>query len=132
MSPRYETADLALLRDAEEVEIETWADEAGARHRTVIWVVVDARDRVLIRSYRGPDARWYREITAQPDGRIHVRGRVLPVRAGPAADADRITSCSEGLRQKYAGHASMPAMLRQHLETTLELVVRQSSAAPGG
>ena len=124
MSPRYETADLELLRDAEEVEIETWADAAGARHRTIIWVVVDARERVLIRSYRGPDARWYREITTHPDARIHVQGRVLPVRAVPAADADRVTSCSEGLRQKYAGHASMPAMLRHHVETTLELVAR--------
>ncbi len=31
---------------------------------------------------------------------------------------------SEGLRRKYARHASMPPMVRSYLETTLELVPR--------
>jgi hypothetical protein len=79
---------------------------------------------VLIRSYRGPGARWFREITARPEGRLHVRGRALPVRAVPADDAERVAALSEGLRRKYAGHASMPRMLREYLETTLELIPR--------
>jgi hypothetical protein len=121
---RYEASDLGLLRDAEEVEIETTAGQEGSVHRTIIWVVVDERDRVLIRSYRGPGARWFREITARPEARVHVRGRALAVRAIPATDPDRVAACSEGLRRKYPRDASMPQMLREHLETTLELVPR--------
>ena len=124
MSPRFESSVLALLRDEDEIEIETRAGEEGPSHRVIIWVVVDDRDRVLIRSYRGPGARWFREITAQPEGFIHIRARVLPVLAITANDADRIEACSEGLRRKYAGDASMPRMLRNYLETTLELVPR--------
>jgi hypothetical protein len=124
MSARYEASDIALLRDEDEVEIETRAAEEGPTHRAIIWVVVDDQDRVLIRSYRGPGARWFREITARPESSVHVQGRVLPVRAIPATDAERVAACSEGLRRKYAGHASMPRMLREYLETTLELVPR--------
>jgi hypothetical protein len=124
MSRSFEASDLELLRTQEEVEIETSAGEDGPIHWTIIWVVVDDRDRVLIRSYRGPGARWFREITARPEGRVHVAGHHLPIRAVPAVDPDRVAACSEGLRSKYGGHASMPFMLRNYLETTLELLPR--------
>jgi len=124
MSERFDSADLALLRDEEEVDIETAASDEGPAHRAIIWVVVDERERVLIRSYRGPGARWYREIMARPDGILHVRGRALPVRAVPADDPERVEACTEALRTKYAGQHSMPVMLRQYLETTLELLPR--------
>lgn len=124
MNEAFAPSDLDLLRTQEEVEIETSAGEAGPIHRTIIWVVVDAEDRVLIRSYRGPGARWFREITAQPDGQLHVRAQTLAIRAVPAMDPDRVAGCSEGLRRKYAGHGSMPFMLRNYLETTLELLPR--------
>lgn len=122
MSSVLDPTDLALLRDTDEIEIETAASESATRHRIVIWVVVDERGRVLIRSYRGPGARWYREVTARPECRVHVAGRVLSMRAIPATDADRVTACSDGLRSKYEGHSSMPGMLGSYLETTLELV----------
>ena len=120
MSQSFGLSELELLRSEEEVEIETSADE-GPIHRAIIWVVVDSQDRVLIRSYRGPGARWFREITAWPEGQLHVRGQDLAIRAVPATDPDRVAACSEGLRSKYAGHVSMPVMLRNYLETTLEL-----------
>jgi hypothetical protein len=124
VSNAFDASDLALLRDDEEIEIETAAGEDGPAHRAIIWVVVDDRDRVLIRSYRGPGARWYREVTARPDCRIHARRRVIEATAVPAGDPDRVAACSEGLRTKYADHTSMPIMLRQYLETTLELLPR--------
>lgn len=124
MSATFAAADLALLRDAVEVEIETAADEGGLAHRAIIWVVVDDRGRVLIRSYRGPTARWYREVTARSECRLHVGDRTLELRAVLAVDPDRIAACSEGLRFKYPGHGAMPGMLLEYLETTLELVPR--------
>jgi hypothetical protein len=122
MSAVFDRGDLAALHEAEEVEIETAASDAEPRHLAIIWVVVDDRDRVLIRSYRGPGARWYREAMARPACRLLLAGRAIEVRALRAADADRVAACSEGLRLKYAGHSAMPGMLRTYLDTTLELV----------
>jgi hypothetical protein len=124
MSSGHGLPDLEALREAEVVEIETAAVGARPRHRAIIWVVVDDRDRVLIRSYRGPTARWYREVTARPECCLLVAGRAIEVRAIPAGDADRVATCSEGLRRKYAGHSAMPAMVRSYLDTTLELLAR--------
>lgn len=124
MTARFQGSDLDLVRSEEEIEIETWSGEAAARHRAIIWVVVDEQDRVLIRSYRGPGARWFREVVAQPDCRIHMHGRALDARANPASDPESVAACSEGLRTKYAGHSATPSMRRNYLETTLELVPR--------
>ncbi|HTI29515.1 MAG TPA: DUF2255 family protein [Methylomirabilota bacterium] len=124
MTSWFERFDLDLLRAEEEIEIETRPNDDGTTHRTIIWVVVDEQDRVLIRSYRGPGARWFREVVAQPDCRIHIAGRILDARAVPATDPDSVAACSEGLRTKYAGHSATPSMRRSYLETTLELVPR--------
>jgi hypothetical protein len=124
MSVRFHQPDLDLLRAEEEIEIETWSGETDARHRAIIWVVVDEQDRVLIRTYRGPGSRWFREVIAQPDCRILVRGRELDALADPATDPERVAACSEALRTKYAGHSATPSMRRSYLETTLELVPR--------
>jgi hypothetical protein len=124
MSSGFDASTLDALRAEEEVEIETSAREDGPTHRTVTWVVVDDHGRVLIRSYRGAGARWFREITARPDTLLHLRGRGLAVRAVPATDADRVAACSEELGRKYAGHHSVRSMVTQYLETTLELLPR--------
>lgn len=123
MSSAFAPPDLELLRTEQEVEIET-SSAAGATHRTIVWVVVDDRGRALVRSYRGAGARWFREISERPDGRVHVRGRALEVRAMPATDDERVTACSEGFERKYAGQYSVRSMVTRYLETTLELVPR--------
>ena len=121
MSAQFEPVDLEMLRADQEVEIET-SGLNGSAHRATIWVVVDPQGRVLIRTYRGPESRWFREITARPEAQLHVRGRGLPVRAVPAADDERVLACSDGLRRKYAGQYAVRSMTSAHLETTLELV----------
>lgn len=124
MSQAFEASDLDLLRTEHEVDVETAAVDGGPAHRATIWVVVDAQDRVFIRTYRGPESRWFREITARPDAQLHVRDRSLPVRAIPATDDERVLACSDGLRRKYAGQYAVRSMTSLHLETTLELVPR--------
>lgn len=122
MPDRFSPADLELLRGTREVLIVT-----GARqHRTIIWVVVDDQDRVLVRSVRWAHSRWYREALAEPGVALEVDGRRIPVRVEPAGDADRIEAASQALRTKYAGsRGSLAAMLREEtLPTTLELLPR--------
>lgn len=117
--------ELDLLRTTREVQIETSRGNGAPVHRTTIWVVVDDAGRVLVRTYLGPGSRWYRELLANPDGRLHAGGRVLDVSAVPAADEDRVARCSEELARKYAGLAATPRMLAEaNLPTTLELRAR--------
>lgn len=125
MASAFSAADLARLREEREVRIETRRDADAQVHRTVIWVVVDPRDRVLIRSYRGASARWYREALAHPEVRVQLDGRAIEARAVPATDHDRVESCSDGFLHKYTGDPAARAMVAPELlDTTLELVPR--------
>ena len=72
MTSSFDASLLERLRTIEEVELETAMPGGGTPHRTVIWVVVDEHDRVLIRSFRGPGARWYREAIANPEVTLHL------------------------------------------------------------
>jgi hypothetical protein len=111
-----------LLRAAREVRIETRRSEGAPMHRTIIWVVVDDADRVLVRTYLGPASRWYREALASGRARLIVGEHALDFSVEPATDPDRVQACSDGLRAKYRRGASLDAMLRDEvLGTTLEL-----------
>jgi len=119
--PAFDAASLARLRDEREVRIETRGTNGGV-HRTIIWVVVDASDRVLIRSYRGAGARWYREATAASAAALVIGASTIPVRLEPATDPERLAACSAELERKYAGDPATPAMVRDEvLDTTIEL-----------
>ncbi len=111
--------DLARIRTAEEVEIETQAPE-GPLHRTVIWAVVDGDD-TFIRSYRGPDARWFREALANPAVAVRLGETRLSATAIAATDPDSVERASDGFRRKYAGDPAARSMAEQHHETTLRL-----------
>jgi Uncharacterized protein conserved in bacteria len=118
---RFEPADLALLAESEEVEIET-ARPGGLPHRTIIWVVVDGDD-TFIRSVNGSGARWYREAVADPAVTIHVAERGLPARAIPATDPSSIQRTSDVLASKYADNPDLASMLEPEIfDTTLKLV----------
>ena len=116
----FSTDDLALLDAAEEVEIETQAPEREAR-RTTIWVVVDDGE-AFIRTYKGPNSRWYRDAIANSAVAIHVAGRRLPATAIPATDPDSIERTSAGFTRKYAADPATKAMIAPPvLDTTLRL-----------
>jgi hypothetical protein len=112
--------ELALLEQAEEVDIETQPPE-GPVHRATIWIVVD-RESAYIRSVRGPAGRWYRELLANPAGALHVGRKRLPVTAIPAADPDSVERVSAALRRKYKGVTGLSSMLKpETFPTTLRL-----------
>ncbi|HEY7332462.1 MAG TPA: DUF2255 family protein [Candidatus Limnocylindria bacterium] len=111
-----------LLRAAREVRIETSRGEGAPVHRTIIWVVVDDADRVLVRTYLGPGSRWYREALASGRVRLVSGERAIDFSVEAATDPDRMEACSDALRAKYRRSVSLDAMLRDEvLGTTLEL-----------
>lgn len=118
---RFEPAELALLAETKEIEIETALPD-GPAHRTIIWVVVDGDD-AFIRSYRGATARWYREAVANPEVTIHADDVALHARAVPAVDPGSVRRVSDGLVRKYTGRGGLQPMLQPDvLDTTLRLI----------
>jgi hypothetical protein len=112
--------DLARLEAAEEVDIETQAPDKPV-HRTTIWVVVDGGE-AFVRTFKGPNSRWYREAMANPAVAIHVDGRRLAATAIPATDPDSVERTSAGYLRKYARDPAAKAMVvPEVLETTLRL-----------
>jgi hypothetical protein len=114
---------LRLIDRAREVRIETRRDEDAPAHRTTIWVVtVDGA--VFVRSVRGGEGRWYREVSSNPAAALHVGGDRIPVRAVPATDEAKIGAVSEAYREKYGrtSPGSTRAMVQpETLPTTLRL-----------
>jgi hypothetical protein len=102
--------DLARLRAAEEVEIETQPPD-GPVHRAIIWIVVDGDD-AFVRSVRGEAGRWFREASANPAVAVHVDGRRLPATAIPATDPDSIERINSALTAKYEGVEGYDSMLQ--------------------
>lgn len=115
---------LSLLRETQEVDIETRPAPDVPPHRTTIWVVVDQADRAFIRTYRGAGSRWYREATASGQVALLADGQRIEVRIRSAIDSGSVEACSEAFRAKYqASGASLAAMLvPEVLGTTLELL----------
>ena len=113
---------LDRLRTTDEVRIETRASPSAPAHRTPIWVVVDDEGRVLIRTYQGPNSRWYREVRANPKCVLWLGNEPVTVRAEPANDPDRIATASRGYEAKYSGDPAVRGMVAEaQLPTTLEL-----------
>ena len=118
---RFEPAELALLDETEEIEIET-ARPGVPTHRTIIWIVVDGDD-VYIRSVNGATARWYREAVENPAVTIHAGGRSLPGRATAATDVASVQRMSDALTRKYARDPALRLMLIPEIfDTTLRVV----------
>jgi len=115
----YSEAELDLVDRTEEVEIETNGAD-GAVHKTIIWAVVDDGD-VFVRSFRGPNARWYREALADPSVALHVDGQRLRATAVLASDAGSIERTSAGILRKYAGDPAAKSMVAPVL---LDLTLR--------
>ena len=105
--------DLALIDRTKEVRIET-SKVGGPAHRTIIWVVVDDGD-VFVRSAYGPDARWYREATSNPEVTLFVAGRAFKAHVTQLTDPDEIARMSAGLERKYAGDPAVRGMNRPEL-----------------
>ena len=123
MNDSFDPEILRLLDETKEVRIETRRDDDSPEHRTIIWVVV-VEGEVFVRSVRGPKGRWYREISANPEGALHVEDDRIQVRAAPATEEATVNAVSAAFRSKYqqSSPASTEAMVRpETLPTTLKL-----------
>jgi len=125
----FQPAMLQRLERIREVRIETISLDGSTNHRTWIWIVKSG-DEAFVRSERGVEGRWYREVRAQPDAMLHVEAEAIPVTVVLADDPDSIRRVSDAFTAKYGHRAagSTAAMLEPHtLETTLRVEPRADS-----
>ena len=123
MNDSFDAETLRLLDETKEVRIEPRRDGDSPEHRTIIWVVV-VEGEVFVRSVRGRRGRWYREISSNPEGALHVEDDLIPVRAASVTEGATVDAISAAFRSKYqqSSPASTEAMLRpETLPTTLKL-----------
>ena len=117
---------LADLADRDEIRLETSApSEPGGTRKTTMWIVVEGKD-AFVRSVRGERGRWYRDLLADPDATIHVKGKPkLPpvsVRAVVVGDPDSVARFNRALEAKYRGIPGFEPMLKpETFPTTVRL-----------
>ena len=128
---RFSDEIRTLLEQVDEVRIEPRSADGRRVGPVTIWVVVVDGD-VYVRSYRGPNGRWYQALLRHPTGVLHVDSRDVPFRAKRVEDQAEIASVSEAYRRKYEGTwpKETAEMLRNEvLSTTLRLEPEPSSGS---
>jgi hypothetical protein len=115
----FDKAALDWLRTIKEVAIHT------AKHpdtSVIIWVAVAADDAVYVRSVKGAQGRWYRDLASDGRATLQVMGQPMPVHAIPAADDASVAAASEAFLEKYQRSSYVGSMVRgEVLSTTLRL-----------
>ena len=118
---RFPTDVVERFDAAKVVDIETQSPK-GTKHSVPIWImVVDGVP--YVRSVRGPQGRWFRELLARGEGAVVAGGKRVPVKATHDSSAAAIEAVSGALRKKYARSGqSLASMLRANvLDTTVRL-----------
>jgi hypothetical protein len=109
--------ELDRVGAADDLELSARRPDGTLKRPVTIWVVRVA-DELFVRSYRGPNGRWYRDVTAHPNGHIAAAGVESDV---SFAEADvRISDLIDSAyRDKYARFPShVGPMLTDHARAT--------------
>ncbi len=114
---------LARIDGAEEVDVET--HRAGGRmRRTIIWIVV-ADGHPYVRSIKGAEGLWYREMRADDAAILHVDDRPIPVTVAPVTDPAEIARVTNAFHQKYGRSPYLNGVVKpESLSGTLRLAPR--------
>jgi hypothetical protein len=117
----FDADTLHALRDVQEPLIRT---EKHPNSGVVIWVVV-ADDEIFVRSWRGAEGRWYKDLASGGPATLEFGGQRLAVQAIPAADAASIARATREILRKYRHSSHAQEMVRDAiLPTTLRLEPR--------
>jgi hypothetical protein len=122
MGEHFNPDELQLLKETEEIEIETVATDTQENHRATIWLVTVGPD-VYVRSANGMEGLWYRQLTASGAGAIHAENKRIPVCATRVSDPELQCEVSEAYLRKYAPYLHDVAwlVLPEIAGTTLRL-----------
>jgi hypothetical protein len=115
---------LDRVESVREVQIETAPSADAPSRRTTIWPAPQDGE-LYVRSLRGMDGRWFRDLVGNTEALLHVGDDAVPVRPEPATDRDSVAKADESFRRRYADSPNLEAMTRPEIiDTTLRLVPR--------
>jgi deazaflavin-dependent oxidoreductase (nitroreductase family) len=89
------------------VELHTTGRKSGQRRSVMLTAPVYERDRVVLVASKGGDDRdpeWYRNLVANPDVELRVRGATRPMRARTATGNERAELWPQ-IVKTYRGYA---------------------------
>jgi len=114
--------ELAVIGSAEEAELATAGPSGRLRRPVTVWVV-RVGDNLYVRSWLGPEGRWYRSVQGRGEGHIAAGGvekDVVLVPAGGVVD-DAVDDGYRGKYRRYAGSHLEPMIAPGARATTLEI-----------
>jgi len=107
----FDAETMRELRDVREVAIRTEKHPKSAV--------------VFVRSWRGAEGRWYRDLAAGGPATLEYASRRLAVQASPADDEAAVARVSREFLRKYRRNSHAQEMVRSEtLPTTLRLEPR--------
>ena len=121
--------ELDRIAAADELQLASLRPDGTLRNTVTIWVVRQ-RDDLYVRSYKGPDAAWFRGTQVRHEGRIQAGGVAKDV---TFADADhdldgQIDAAYRGKYRRYSASFVDPILSPQARSTTIKLVPRPASS----
>lgn len=118
--------ELASIGAADELQVAPLRRDGTRRTPVPIWVVRDGEE-LYVRSYRGPEAAWYRAARSHAAGRIQAGGVDKDVTFQAEAGDDANNRVDAAYRGKYSryGESYIKAMISSEVRaTTLKLTPR--------
>lgn len=121
----WTTEELSRIGDADELEIAARRSDGTLRGPVHIWVV-RVGDDLYVRSWRGPNGRWYRAARASREGHITAGGVDRDTALVDADDAVN-DAVDDVYRAKYGRYASyVPSMLTPEARATTVKLIPQN------
>ena len=116
--------DLKRIGAADELQLAAFNENGTLRKPVVIWVV-RADDNLYVRSYRGHEGAWFRQIQRRHEGRISSGGVTKDVTFVDVSDDKALNNTIDAAYQsKYRRYSATyvdPMVAPQARATTLKL-----------
>jgi hypothetical protein len=116
--------DLERIGAADELQIVTSKEDSTLRKPVTIWVV-RVGDDLYVRSYRGSEGAWFRQIQRRHEGRISSGGVTKDVTFVDVSDDkalnNEIDAAYQSKYRKYGATYVDPMVAPQARATTLKL-----------
>jgi hypothetical protein len=117
--------DLERIGAADELQLASFKKDDTLRKPVTIWVV-RVGDDLYVRSYRGREGAWFRQVQRRPEGRIVADGVTRDVTFVDVSDDEalnnKIDAAFQSKYRRYSATFVGPMIAPQARATTLKLV----------
>jgi deazaflavin-dependent oxidoreductase (nitroreductase family) len=91
-----------------EVRLMTYGRKTGKESTVTVWIVTDG-DKVYIRSGKGMQRHWPKNLLARPEGRLHIDGQVVPFKSRHVTNPTEARHSSTLYSPKYGPSPVKPS-----------------------